>query len=520
MLLKFFLNEYLKIDPLYAVSILDINTNNNIYTNYLSNEYLSKYKKILIKYKKKTYNKKNLNDKLLYTICKNQLKLHKTKYYLFPLNSCDNLIIDFKEINEVYYKINNLNDYNSLINRIKSFQIIIDTLKIRLLQGINKNLTISKFICNKIIKDLEYFINNKLYIINIDKKFYKYDYINIINKYYRDNIIKFIKFLKNTYLNKCKNSISMSKLPNGKHIYKSFILSNLSLNIKPKNIFKIGIDEVNRLQNEFRKNMNNTTNYNNLIEYFNYMLNNKKFKYENNTQMYNHYIYMQKFINKNIINKFFYKKVKDYKIKFIDKELEDMRPAAYYYPVSKKDFGIIYINEKLNKHKYNAFVLSLHEGIPGHHYQYKYMTDNNIPLSKIYTTFDTAYVEGWALYCESLGNEFYNNEEYFGKLSFEILRASRLVVDVGINYYNWSYKKAYNYMKNNIPLDDDNIKNELERYICSPGQALSYKIGELKIIEIRDKFINNKHGNIKDFHKKILDSGVITLNLLEDFIIN
>lgn len=515
-LLKKYFNEYLKLDPFFSI-IVNNKGNKNIYTDYYSNEYITKYTAILKKYKKLSYKSEALYDKYLYIICKNNLNLIKCKNYLIPLNSYDNILINFKYDNEIYYDIDNNNDFLCLINRIKSFDKITFSIIERLKEGVREKITISKFACSLIIDKLKKYIKNQdIYIIKVPHKYNNKFYHELINKHYRDNIKYVINFLETKYINHCYNGIGICNMKNnkGKELYKKILISEISLNKSPENIFNIGLEEVNRIKKLLKKIMMNNSKYKKLKDFFKYM-NNKKFTYKNDKEIYKDFKDKRKFIKNVIMKENFYKNVDNYNIKFVDKKLENMTPAAYYYSIPNKKNAYIYINRKLTKYKYETFALSIHEGIPGHHYQYRYFSKYKFPAYKIYSNDDSGFSEGWALYAENIGNKYYNCNEYYGKLSYELLRSIRLVVDVGINYYDWNYKKAFNYMKKNSTLNNDNIKNELERYINLPCQALTYKIGEQEILRLRDKYINKEGGDIKEFHKKLFSKGILTLNLLE-----
>ena len=161
--------------------------------------------------------------------------------------------------------------------------------------------------------------------------------------------------------------------------------------------------------------------------------------------------------------------------------------------------------------KSNCLALSKHEGIPGHHFHITFMNENKkIPLF-IKTSNYTAFIEGWALYAENLGE--YDDISYFGKLNSEMLRAIRLVVDTGIHYYNWDYKKCFDLFKKYSIYPDSEIDAEIYRYVAIPGQALSYKIGELTILNLRKKYME-KHNDIKEFHRLILENGQLPLEIL------
>jgi uncharacterized protein (DUF885 family) len=191
--------------------------------------------------------------------------------------------------------------------------------------------------------------------------------------------------------------------------------------------------------------------------------------------------------------------------------LDGTRPGVFYVPIP-------------NVKEYNIFSdedLFLHEAIPGHHFQISLQQENTDLPDFRKTLWYSSYGEGWALYCESLGQELglYDNPyQYFGMLSAEMHRAIRLVVDTGIHTKGWTREQAIAYSLANEAEPEYAITSEIERYMANPGQALSYKIGQLKILELRDmaeKALGDRF-DIKAFHRVILESGCIPLALLEN----
>jgi uncharacterized protein (DUF885 family) len=177
----------------------------------------------------------------------------------------------------------------------------------------------------------------------------------------------------------------------------------------------------------------------------------------------------------------------------------------------------------LDATKYNIFqdeALFLHEAIPGHHYQISLQQENkDLPKFRQFLWYG-AYGEGYALYTESLGKElglYTNPYQYFGKLSMEMHRALRLVVDVGIHVKGWTREQAIAYSMENEADSEESIAIEIERYMAIPGQALGYKIGQLKILELKAKAkteLGNKF-NIKEFHNELLKYGCVPIAVLE-----
>ena len=209
----------------------------------------------------------------------------------------------------------------------------------------------------------------------------------------------------------------------------------------------------------------------------------------------------------------------------IPKESAPFTTTAYYNGPAKGRPGYFYANlyKPESRPKYEIPVLTVHEAVPGHHFQISLAQElENVPTFRKYLSF-TAFVEGWGLYSEELG-EFMGiyDDPYdkFGQLTYDMWRAIRLVVDSGMHYKGWSRDDAINLFIENTAKSKLDIENEVDRYIAWPGQALAYKIGQLKILELRQKAereLGDKY-DIKDFHHEILKRGSVPLDILEGYI--
>jgi uncharacterized protein (DUF885 family) len=211
------------------------------------------------------------------------------------------------------------------------------------------------------------------------------------------------------------------------------------------------------------------------------------------------------YVYNDILDKYFhYKPSKPFQIEIIDKNNEKYSPLGYYKPLEHKIFiNLSYFNE-ISKNEIHSLIM--HECL--HSYHFDFMKFYKLPKYKYYKYFNTALVEGFAFYMETYCDDYDDNNE------FSLLRKIRLVVDTGINYYGWTYKKAYDFMKYYLPNKKSDIKNEIERYICIPSQALSYMIGKLHILKLRDDYLK-KGGNIKDFHHLLLIEGLASFKTID-----
>jgi uncharacterized protein (DUF885 family) len=514
-----YFNEILFLCPSLG-SYLGFREYDDKYENFLDKKLINSLYKINKKYIK--LNEKIHTDDIkingfLWNL-KNEVLSLKTDLLMVPLSSFNNIITDSIYYNKEFYPLKTQKDVDNLLKRLPTVNDIIDSCIKTLKIGIKNKMVIPQLICKILIDDLQTYLDTKKYIIkipiNLDKK--NYDDISNI---FAIKLEKLIIFLKEVYMPKCQKNLGICFLPNGKKLYKQLILNNVTLDISPEEIFKYGLSEVKRIEDEYKK-IRNKMGLEKLTlqEFYKNIKDNPKNYFKNKEDLLEDYEFQQKRIKDTVMKKNFYYELKNpNKIKPIPKYQETSSPAAYYYSgnYTQTRKGTFFVNTRDLKEnpRYETYALSLHEGSPGHDYNFQYMIENKIAPCNIFSFSNNGFTEGWGLYAESLGE--YTEIEFFGKLNFEILRAVRLVIDVGIHYYGWNFNKAFNYMKKHIPMNHETLKYELIRYISIPGQALSYKIGERMFLQLQKKFLKNDT-NIKEFHKKILDNGVLPLEILKD----
>lgn len=359
------------------------------------------------------------------------------------------------EIIEFNYVTNNIYPKNEVYkqNRQKDFDLFIETMMQSAKEGIKLKISYPKIIIQNFMKQI--------------KPNYKYKHL--------------YNFLKKDYLPHCRNEIGLCYIPNGKEIYKSILKSYLGhINITPEEIFKIGMDIP-------KKRIIITETYKSKEELL------------IDCRKYNNHIYTH------IYNNYFHYKPRKCIIQPVPTELENTSPLGYYNDIEKKVFiNLSYFNE-ISKNE--IYSLIMHESF--HFYHFHLMTDYyKLPKYKYYSYNNIALAEGFAhymeIYCENYDDNNINS----------LIRKIRIVVDVGINYYGWTYKQAYDYFKKYIPDKDTDIKNEIERYICMPAQAVTYYIGKYHIIKLRDDYLE-KGGNIKDFHDLLLRDGLASFKKID-----
>ena len=314
-------------------------------------------------------------------------------------------------------------------------------------------------------------------------------------------------------------------IPNGQEYYQFAIKKYTTTNLTPKEIHQIGLDEVARILSEMELVKEEVGFEGDIMEFFDHVRENKKLMPFTSPEQ-----VIQNFnrIHKKMAPKLTVLFSEEPKTDFIVKSAEAFRassPSAEYNIGSLKDNrpGIFYVPVP-DATKYNMYSdesLFLHEAIPGHHYQIA-LTQENDSLPKFRKNlWYSAYGEGWALYAESLGKELglYDDPyQYFGTLSAEMHRAIRLVVDTGLHSMGWTREQAIQYSLDNEAESKASITSEIERYMANPGQALSYKIGQLQILELR-KIAEDTLGedfDIREFHHVVLQTGCIPLAILDE----
>ena len=516
--LELYFNDLLELNPSLA-SFLGRREYDNDYENPLSSEYKKKMKKIISKYKNVPV--KTLDDEVLSYIIEEKIRENKVKNIdlLPPLYSFENGIITFTSSNKQFYPLETSQDFENLVKRHKKFMKFIDSCIKQMKEGMKCGVVLSKFICKRMIKLLDKFYNDKSYVI----KEVPEEYAGIFKQYGR-KLKELIAFIKTKYLKKCINGHGLYYLPNGKNMYKFFVSQETTTDKTPSEIHKIGLKEVARVKGELES-LKTKMGFSSLtlLQFYDKMRSDQNNYYTTSAGVLQGYENTKAKIEQLIMPKYFRTQVKPFEIKAVPKEQEEGSPAAYYYPGNSSGrAGVFYVNTKNIKEnpKFNMVALTLHEGNPGHNYQFQYALDKGIPEYKVNAIDGTAYSEGWGLYSESLGDMLYDQTtaegrfNYYGRLNYEMFRALRLVVDTGIHYYGWSHKKALDYMLKYSSLEKSELDKEVERYICLPGQALAYKIGQMFISDLKTEYMKKAGADIKDFHDKVLENGVLPLKLL------
>lgn len=429
-------------------------------------------------------------------------------------------------------------DYRNFLKRIDSYSVWIDSAIVYMKKGISKKTVLPKALTQKIIPQFEEQItakpeDNIFYstIKSMPKDFSENTKQSLANDYSKaisEKLIpqykKITNFLKTEYLPASRTTSGIGSLPNGNELYKIYAKSWTTTTKTPEEIHELGLQEVARLKTEMKKVKNQVGFKGTIIEFFDYVRNKKELMpFKKPEEVIANFEAIHKKIKPNVDKLFSLQPKTPFEIRRVEAFREKTASAEYVQGTADGTRpGIFYVPIP-DVSKYNYYGdedLFLHEAIPGHHFQISLQQENKaLPDLRRFNWFG-AYGEGWALYTESLGKElglYSDPYQYFGMLGNEMHRAIRLVVDTGIHYKGWTREQAIKFSLENEAESEASIISEVERYMAIPGQALSYKIGQLKIIELREKAQAQMKAkfDIKVFHQKVLESGVLPLALLE-----
>ncbi len=337
---------------------------------------------------------------------------------------------------------------------------------------------------------------------------------------------RFADFFAKDYLPACYDGVGIWQMPHGGEAYAYFARQHTTTNLTPAQIHQIGLDEVARIHGEMETLKTKVNFQGTLAEFFQYLRTDPKFFYSSSEELLNAYKVQAKTTDPLLPRLFKTLPRLPYGVEAIPASVAPDTYTAYYRPGaadgSRAGMFCVNLYKPETRPKWEMTALALHESVPGHHLQISLAQEQGaLPLFRRNGVADyTAFVEGWALYCEFLGEELGEyNDPYakFGELTYEMWRAVRLVVDTGIHQDHWDRQKAIDYFVANAPKSELDITNEVDRYIAWPGQALAYKIGQLKIKELRaraTKELGEKF-DVREFHDAVLSGGALPLDVLE-----
>jgi uncharacterized protein (DUF885 family) len=429
-------------------------------------------------------------------------------------------------------------DYTNFLKRMDKYAVWIDSAMVYMKKGLDKGVVLPKSLTVKLIPQFAEMatpnIEDNLFYSSIKlmpasfpdsiKEDLTAKYTATINNKLIPQYKKMADFLNKEYLPASRTTSGIGSLPFGKELYATYVKQWTTTEMTPEQIHELGLKEVARLTAEMEKVKTQVGFKGTLIDFFEEVRNKKELKpFTKPEEVIANFQSIYTRIKPNVDKLFALQPKTKFEIRRTEAFREQTASAEYNQGTADGTRpGIFYvpIPDVANYNMYGDEDLFLHEAIPGHHFQISLQQENeSLPDFRKFNWFG-AYGEGWALYTESLGKElglYQDPYQYFGMLGNEMHRAVRLVVDTGLHSKGWTREQAIKYSLANEAESEASIIPEIERYMAIPGQALSYKIGQLKIMELRKK-AETKMGakfDIKKFHEKVLESGVMPLALLE-----
>ena len=544
---KYLSNQWeqnLKDSPIFASLLGNKNFNQDIKSNSIEEFVKNKAKlqKDLASLNSFNYEKLNSDNKLNYKLKRislnNSIEAAQYPSYYMSLNQRGGVQSYYETGDRLVYS--SKQDYEDWLIRLSKYADNIANTKTNIEEGLEKGYTQPQLITRQVILQIDNILNSEILdnpylkiFLSADISFFnegeKEDLINRATLLIKSQIIPAYvdlnNFLKNNYLPNSRSSIGLNGIPGGDKWYEYAARYHTTTNLTPDEIHDIGLREVLRIRKEMEQIITNLEWDGDFKSFLNYLRTSPRFYYDNPEDLLNAYLIMAKSIDPLLPKIFKVFPRAPYGVIPIPAESAPYTTTAYYNSPAKGRPGYFYANlyKPESRPKYEIPVLTVHEAVPGHHFQISIAQElENVPTFRKYQSF-TAFVEGWGLYSEELG-EFMNlyDDPYdkFGQLTYDMWRAIRLVVDTGMHYKNWSRQEAIDLFVENTAKSKLDIENEVDRYIAWPGQALAYKIGQLKMLELRNKAekeLGDKY-DIKDFHHELLKRGSLPLDILEDYI--
>ena len=461
-------------------------------------------------------------------------------FELMPLIQIQSLHLYFAQLagGQSVQPFKTVKDYENWLHRVDDYLPFLDTCMAKMKLGMETGIVLPKTLTQKVIPQLAEFIDHPVEehlfyrpisimsdnISTEDEQRLSTAYRQMITDKLKPKYRALKQFLVNEYLPVCRTTSGINALPNGLETYNYLIRLHTTTNMSVQEIHDLGKSEVARILLEMEKAKEEIGFQGDIKAFFEHLRTNKtQMPYTEPTQVIANFNQIKDKVNIGLTQIFDLKPKATFEVRRTE-AFREASASAEYVPGSKDATrgGTFYVPIP-DVSKYNVLTdeaLFLHEAIPGHHYQLSLQQENKALPEFLHPESLGVFVEGWALYAESLGKELGLYEDpiqYFGMLSMEMHRAIRLVVDSGIHGLGWTREQAIQYSLDNEAESEASVIASIERYMATPGQALSYKIGQLKIRELRNRgeaALGDKF-DIKDFHNQVLNTGSLPLVILE-----
>lgn len=475
---------------------------------------------------------------LFKTNLQEQLESEEYKLHYIPLTQQDGIHIGFPQIIE-YHPFNTVDDYDHYIARLHAFPQQVKDVIANMKKGLNAKIVATRFSIEQIAEQVYPFFTQDPDSIPFAKPLSQFPssftdkqkdvirskVMSAINSAIMPAYSDLHKFLLFEYIQNARTIDGIHALPNGKKLYRYMIRTQTTMNMDPDSIYALGLREVERIEKEMQEVVTQLGHKQSAAEFRKNLIQNPSNFYANKEPMMNEYRRILSIVDSKLSSLFGRLPKSKYDLKEIEAYRAVSAPQAYYYsaPLDRSRPGYFYVNtyDLASRPKHTMTALALHEAVPGHHLQIAIAQElPGLPWFRQQLGIN-AFVEGWALYAESLGHDmglYDDPHQRFGSLAFEMWRACRLVIDAGIHTGKMNREEGVQFMMRYTGNSELDARSEVDRYIVWPAQALSYKLGQIHIMALR-KEIQNTLGpkfSLKTFHDALLAHGPLPLNMLSD----
>ena len=429
-------------------------------------------------------------------------------------------------------------DYDAGLKRLDGFVRVMDGNNARMDQGLKAGIVQPKIVMANVLEQLNAMLADSVEgsafyrpvtkfpdgVSAADQARLKAAYAQAIATKVRPALARQRDFIRDKYLPAARDSVGLQDMKGGPELYHYLVRSNTTTDLTPVQIHQIGLDEVKRLHGQMEAVKVQVGFTGTLPEFFEHIRTDPKFKPASREWLQQEYVRIGKRLDATLPREFSTLPKAPLEIRPVP-ALTEKGAARGSYQQGTPDgsrAGVFYYNayDLPSRTTSSMETLYLHEGAPGHHFQISLAQENERLPNFMRFGGNTAYVEGWGLYAETLGRElgvYTDPYQYFGYLDSQLFRAIRLVVDTGIHSKGWTRDQTIQYILDNSSRGRSNAIAETERYIAMPGQALAYKMGQLKISELRakaEKALGSKF-DVREFHAQVLMTGALPLSILE-----
>lgn len=461
--------------------------------------------------------------------------------HLLPLNQFYNYASFFAQLGSgsSLHPFKSAKDYDDFLVRVSYFEKWVDTAVLNMRMGIEQGVVQPRILMERVVPQLEAHIvtrpEDSIFfrpIENMPAEISSPER-DRLSAAYREAIVerivpayqKLLTFVKDEYLPKTRGTVGLTAIsPVGKTWYAYLVESTTTTSLTPEEIHEIGLSEVTRIHKEIEEVKKQVGFKGDLPAFFKFMQTDPRFVFKSQNDLLERYKETKARIDASTSQLFDLRPEVDYEIRPVETFREKSASSGSYSAGTPDGSraGVFYVNtyDLKARPNYAMEALSLHEGSPGHHFQISIQQGlKDLPRFRRFGQY-TAYVEGWGLYAESLGRElgvYTDPYQYYGKLDAELWRAIRLVLDTGMHAKGWTREQAIEYGLKNSSQGTTRVTAEVERFIAIPSQALAYKIGQLKISELRlraEKALGTEF-DMKAFHRRVLEDGAVPLAVLE-----